>query len=132
MAERIDAINKTRDNNGAYFDYSAHVTDVSLDDPDIKIFQNKYGTYLDCQLHKELCQARNTMRQLEYAYPKSAHVRTLAPVVYHYTIQAKTEKSLSTAFELSDFCHTITQVLISGITHSMMHRLLLAKGHGKL
>jgi hypothetical protein len=45
------------------------------------------------------------------ACPHSHYVEILAPVVYRYTAQAKTEKCPITAFELSDFCHTITQVL---------------------
>jgi|GEM_PF-1236035 len=115
LTERLDAIDKTRDNNSVCFDYSSHVTHLNINDPDIKIFQNTYGTYLDCQLHKELCQTRNTIRNLEQIYSHSTHVHALAPIIYHYTTQAKTEKSLAFAFKLSDFCHTITQILANGM-----------------
>ncbi len=128
LTERIDAINKTRNNNGLCFDYSSLVTHTHADDPDINIFQNRYGTYLDCQLHKELCQIRNEMRQLEYTYPNNAHINILAPTIYHYTAQAKIEQSLSIAFELSDFCHTITHVLANGM--QILHDASSAIGRG--
>jgi hypothetical protein len=113
-AERIDAINQTQKNNAKSFDYSQQVAHLNADDPDA-IFRNTFGTQLDCQLHKELCQTRSSMRHLERTYHNSPHVQILAPVVYRYTAQAKKESSPLVAFELSNFCHTITQVLAHGM-----------------
>jgi len=111
LTERINAIDETCNTNGKCFDYSLQVPHLSANDPDIVAFQDKHGTQLDCQLHKELCQTRNTMRNLEHSYSNDPHVQILAPVVYRYTLQAKNEKCPLVAFELSDFCHTITHVL---------------------
>jgi hypothetical protein len=115
LVERINAINETRSNSDKCFDYSSQVSHVSSVDPDAKAFQNRYGTYLDCQLHKELWQTRNTMRDIENAYSNDPHVQILAPVVYRYTTQAKNEQCPLVAFELSDFCYTVTQVLANGM-----------------
>ena len=115
LTERINAINTTRSQHGKCFDYSSHTTHINSNNPDAKIFQNRYGTHLDCQLHTELCQTRNTMRNLERTYCHNHYVEILAPVVYRYTAQAKNEKCPIIAFELSDFCHTITQVLSHGM-----------------
>ena len=49
---------KHMNHNGKCFNYIAQAPQLSLDDPDIKTFQNNYGTHLDCQLHKELCQTQ--------------------------------------------------------------------------
>ena len=75
----------------------------------------KNKTALDKQLHKELCDTRNTMNHLERAYSHDLHVQILAPIVYRYATQAKNEHCPLKAFELSDFCHTITQVLENGM-----------------
>lgn len=115
LTERINAINTTRSQNGKCFNYSSRATHVNSNDPDAKAFQNRYGTQLDCQLHTELCQTRNTMRNLEHTYSHNHYVEILAPVVYRYTAQAKNEQCPILAFELSDFCHTITQVLSHGM-----------------
>ena len=128
LAERINAINQTRSSNGKCFDYSPQVTPLSFDDPDAQAFHHRYGTQLDCQLHKELCQTRNTMRQLEHTYSNDAHVQILAPVVYRYTLQAKNEQCPVAAFELSDFCYTITQVLSHGM--HVLHNTTYAIGKG--
>ncbi len=112
---RINAINETRSSNGECFDYSSRVAPLNLSDSCPKEFQNTYGTELDCQLHRELCHIRNTMSNLEQTYAGNVHVETLAPIVYDYTIQAKCEQSALLAFELTDLCHTITQVLENGM-----------------
>ena len=115
LADRINAIDQTRKYNGNCFNYASQVSHLKLDACDEKVFQNTYGTHLDCQLHKELCQTRSTMRHLESTYSRDLRVQILAPVVYRYTAQAKNEKCPLVAFELADFCHTITQVLSQGM-----------------
>ena len=115
LHNRLVAIEQTRKQNGRCFSYIAQAPQLNSHDPDIKTFQNTYGTHLDCQLHKELCHTRNTMHQLERTHSHNPHVQILAPVVYRYTTQAKNEHCPLTAFELSDFCHTITQVLAHGM-----------------
>jgi hypothetical protein len=115
LHDRLTAIEQTRKQNGRCFSYIAQAPQLNSHDPDIKTFQNTHGTYLDCQLHKELCHTRNKMHHLERTYAHNPHVQILAPVVYRYTAQAKNEHCPLVAFELSDFCHTITQVLEHGM-----------------
>lgn len=115
VTNRINAINQTRSNDRKLFDYSSRITPLSGNGPTPKEFQNTYGTELDYQLHQELSYVRNTMGHLEQAYPGNRHIEALAPMVYDYTIQAKCEQSVLLAFELTDLCHTITQVLENGM-----------------
>jgi len=55
------------------------------------------------------------MSNLEQTYAHNEHVKTLAPIVYDYTIRAKCEQSPLLAFEMTDLCHTITQTLEHGM-----------------
>lgn len=128
LHNRIAAIEQTRKQNSRCFSYIAQAPQLNSHDPDIKTFQNTYGTHLDCQLHKELCHTRNKMYHLERTYMHDPHVQILAPVVYRYTAQAKNEHCPLVAFELSDFCHTITQVLEHGI--HILHDASFAIGKG--
>ena len=115
LTERINAINVTWNQQGKVFDYSSQVAGIGYDGSDGKVFNNTYGTQLDCQLHKELMQTRDTMHNLERIYYNDPYVQVLAPVVYRYTVQAKNEQCPLAAFELSDFCYTITQVVVNGM-----------------
>jgi len=55
------------------------------------------------------------MQQLERTFAHSHHVHVLSPVVHHYAAQAASEQCPIIAFGLSDFCHTVTQVLSHGM-----------------
>jgi hypothetical protein len=55
------------------------------------------------------------MRNLKHTYSYNHYIEILAPIVYRYTAQAKNEKCPLVAFELSDFCYTITQILSHGM-----------------
>lgn len=78
-------------------------------------FSNTYGTQLDCQLHKELCEVRSAVDQLARNFPENEHVLNLAPVVHLYAAYAKTEENPFFAFELADFCRTVAQTLSHGL-----------------
>ena len=114
-AERIKAINRTRSQRGRCFDYSSQVHRFNAEDLYAKEFNNTHGTQIDCQLHKELYQSRSAMMQLERTYFYNHHIHIIAPIVHSYAAQAKIEKNPLTAFKLSDFCHTVTQVLAHGM-----------------
>ena len=115
LIDRINVINQIYKSKPKHFDYSEQIAQLHLNYDNEKIFQNTYGTQLDYQLHKELCQTRSTLFSLERTYSYNHHIQTLAPIVYNYTTQAKQETCPITAFELSDFCHLITQVLSQGM-----------------
>ena len=70
------------------------------------------------------------MHHLERTHSHDPHIQILAPVVYRYTTQAKNEHCPLVAFELSDFCHTITQVLENGM--HILHDASSAIGKGVL
>lgn len=116
IKERISAINRTLAESGACHDYSACVVAFGKSDKYAVDFNNMYGTELDYQLHKELCETRQQVFDLENKYYTNHHVKTIAPAIYYYAAQAKKEKDVQTAFQLSDFCYTLTQVLSCGMT----------------
>ncbi len=74
-----------------------------------------FATELDYQLQQELTASRHTMNQLERRFAHKYHVQVLAPVVYHYATQAEYAHNAVVAFELSDFCYMVTQVLTHGM-----------------
>ncbi|HLC07326.1 MAG TPA: RNase A-like domain-containing protein [Candidatus Babeliales bacterium] len=95
LVDRLNALEKTRSQKN--------------------ISSHGFTTELDYQLHKELTESRNTMNQLERRFAYAHHVQVLAPVVYHYASQATHEHCPIVAFQLSDFCHMVTQVLLHGM-----------------
>ena len=117
LLERAKAIEKTRQNPNLCFEYSSHVSHLkdSAHDKYADAFNKTFGTHLDCQLHKELCETRNAVIQLQQDRPRNFHTTIIAPVVHHLAAQAKTEQNPAAAFELSDICHTITHVIVKGI-----------------
>ncbi len=114
--QRGFALSRTLSRKGACYNYSSQVPPASPNDTYAPIFSNTYGTPLDCQLHQELCQTRSTMTQLEYDFPQSQHVQAIAPMVHHLAVKAKVEKAPDVAFEISDFCYELTQVVAKGVT----------------
>lgn len=109
VKKEAERIRKT--NPHGYFDYSSQVPPPIPDDRYAAVFKNTYGTALDCKLHKELHQTRTTMIQLERTFLYNEHVRLVAPVVHHLAARAKAEKNLTTAWELSKLCRTVTSVV---------------------
>ena len=112
---RIAAIEQTRRQQGQCFDYASQVSRLDYNDKYTVIFSQTYGTPLDCQLHKELCQTRSMMMQLERDFSQSYHVQIFAPIVHGLAAQAKTEQSPSKAFVLSDFCYDFAQIVAKGM-----------------
>lgn len=113
--ERINAINLTLSQNGICSDYRNRVIRVGKSDKYPKEFSNTYGTELDYQLHKELCDIRQQVFDVEYKYYANYHVKTIAPSIHYYAAQAKKEENVRAAFQLSDFCHMLTQILSQGM-----------------
>lgn len=113
--ERINAINLTLSQNGICYDYRNRVMKVAKSDKYAKEFSNMYGTELDYQLHKELCDVRQQVFDLENKYSSNARIKTIAPSIHYYAAQAKKEENVRAAFQLSDFCHMLTQVLSHGM-----------------
>jgi hypothetical protein len=74
-----------------------------------------FATELDYQLHQELDESRHTMNQLERRFPHVHYVQVLGPLVYGCVTQAEHARNAIMAFELSDFCHMVTQVLTHGM-----------------
>ena len=115
LQSRIRAIECTKSQNNKCFNYKSHVPALSFSDQYSDAFNNTFGTALDYQLHKELCNIRNTIHILEVQFPHNNHVNVIAPIIHDCAAQAKKEKQIKKAFELADFCHAITNILSKGI-----------------
>lgn len=96
MADRLNALHVTRNHKNKSINVS-------------------FATELDYQLYKELTESRGTMHHLERNFAYSYHIKLLSPVVYNCATQAAREECPIAAFQLSDFCHTVTQVLQRGM-----------------
>lgn len=127
LRQRTEAINKTLSGNGSCFDYSSRVKHTKFNDANADVFDNCYGTELDKQLHEELCQTRTQMMQLETSHPDIIQIKTISPVVYHFTALAKQQTNPEVAFHISDFCHHLTQTAQAFGNAS----LIVFKGLGK-
>ena len=125
--QRSDALKKTIANSGTCFDYSAQVSHPTFTDPYADVFNNCYGTALDKQLHEELCATRTTIMELQSRHPHLIQVQTISPVIYHFTALAKEQTNPDVAFNLSDFCHHLTQAA-QGFGHAAK---IFARGLGK-
>ena len=126
--DRINALQTTCANQGKLFDYSSIVSPLDIKDHYFLEFSNTYGTQLDYQLHKELCDTRHRVNELMRTLPENEHVLSLAPIVHLYAAYAKTEKNPFFAFEIADFCRIITQVLSQGVEVLRDASLAIGKG----
>ena len=55
----------------------------------VEVFKYCYGTPLDKQLHQELYQTRISITKLHSEYHALTPIKTMTPVVYHFTALAK-------------------------------------------
>ena len=108
--KRLDAVNQTL-KSGYKFDYSSQVQHPKFSDSYADAFKNCYGTYLDKQLHEELCNTRIIIMKLQENYADNLHVRAFAPFVYQATGLAKQERNINKAFNLSDFSYDLAQIV---------------------
>ncbi|MBN2479616.1 MAG: hypothetical protein JXA94_05260, partial [Parachlamydiales bacterium] len=102
-------------NKALCFDYSKKVKQYSFNDQFAQVFDNQYGTFLDKQLHKELCETREKALSLNSRYPNDVHTQIITPAVCYFTAQAKVESDVKKAFNLSDFCYNVTNFLTTGL-----------------
>jgi len=70
------------------------------------------------------------MTQLERNFSHNQHVHIIAPAVHRFAAQAKVEQSPLVAFNISDFCHRVTQIVSKGL--HVLHDLSYAAGKGTL
>lgn len=96
MVDRLNALHVTRTHKNRCADAS-------------------FATELDYQLYKELTESRGTMHNLERNFAHSYHVIILSPLVRNCAAQAAQQQCPIAAFQLSDFCHMVTQVLQRGM-----------------
>lgn len=80
-----------------------------------EVFNYRYGTSLDKQLHEELCQTRSRILELSAKSFDNFHVRITVPMMSYYTALAKVQKSPTVAFNLADFADELTRVIARGI-----------------
>ncbi len=113
--QRANALQKTLSDNCVCYDYSSQVKNPKFTDPYSDVFNNCYGTALDKQLHEELCDTRITMMDLQSTYVDNLQVRAFAPLIYQATAQAKVEKNIEKAFNLSDFSYDLVRIVAGGV-----------------
>jgi len=128
LMDRARALEKTRNNPDAYFDYASHVPRVNGYDKYADVFSKTYGAALDCQLHMELCETRNAMIDLECNSPQNFRIKIIAPVVHHLAAQAKCEHNVYAAFELLDICYALTNVIRKGLQAARKYSCAVVKG----
>ena len=112
---RVKAAEQTRKQSYKCFDYSSQVKHPKFTDPYADVFNNCYGTALDKQLHEELCDTRITMMDLQSNYADNLQVKAFAPLIYQATAQAKVEKNIEKAFNLSDFSYDLVRIVTGGV-----------------
>lgn len=113
--QRIDAVTQTMERGGS-FDYSDMIDGHPIfTDPEAHVFDQCNGTFIDKQLHQELCLTRTTMHQLLEINPGSARVQAFAPMIDHLTALIKQEQDLVNAFGLADYAHDLLQIIAGGI-----------------
>lgn len=115
LNRRIAAAKQTIKSNRACFDYSNQIKKYSFSDEFADVFNYRYGTALDKQLHEELCETREMALNLNSRYPDDIHAQIITPAVCYFTAQAKVESDAGKAFNLSDFCSDIVRVFKKGI-----------------
>ena len=79
--------------------------------PHAELFEICQGTELDKQLHKELLDTITTTIDLTKQQPNNFFIQTNIPIIHHFTAFAKTQENFETAFNLSDFCYHMTQMV---------------------
>ncbi len=92
----------------------------------VEVFKYCYGTPLDKQLHQELYQTRISITKLHSEYHALTPIKTMTPVVYHFTALAKIQTDPTIAFNLADCCHHLTQglrTLASGVGKGIINTL---------
>jgi hypothetical protein len=122
--QRAQALEETLRTKAACADYSAEVELPDDSGDNVEVFAHCYGTPLDKQLHQELCQTRTAITNLHSEYPAFTPVKTITPVVYHFTALAKIQTNPTIAFNLADCCHHVTQglrTLASGLGQGVIN-----------
>jgi hypothetical protein len=122
--QRAQALEETLRTKAACTDYSVDVPLPQDVGENVEVFQYCYGTPLDKQLHQELCQTRTAITNLHSEYPALTPVKTITPVVYHFTALAKVQTNPTIAFNLADCCHHVTQglrTLASGVGQGVIN-----------
>jgi hypothetical protein len=122
--QRAQALEETLRTKAACADYSAEVQQPGDSGDNVEVFAHCYGTPLDKQLHQELCQTRTAITNLHSEYPALTPIKTITPVVYHFTALAKVQTNPTIAFNLADCCHHVTQglrTLASGVGQGVIN-----------
>ncbi len=55
------------------------------------------------------------MMDLQSSYADNLQVRAFAPLIYQATAQAKVEKNIEKAFNLSDFSYDLVRIVVDGV-----------------
>jgi hypothetical protein len=119
LEQRLHAAQAVINSKGLTFNYASQLKnkDNLGDDKDSAIFNNYYGTALDQQLHEELCEARQHIRELSRYYTSSEYPALYVPIISRVTSLAKQEQDLGSAFNLADCAHDLVTILSKGLSY---------------
>ena len=113
--QRIRAVTKTM-KDSSIFDYSNIIDEhPTFTDRDAHVFDQHQGTFLDKQLHKELCFTRTTMHDLLAKNQASIRAQAFAAMIDQLTALTKQEQAMNNAFNLSDCAHNLVRIISGGI-----------------
>ena len=122
-SQRMQALQNVKQSKGLMRDYSRLLQrHAPFADEYADAFDNCYGTALDQQLHRELCDTRVLMTELTSHYSSHDYPDFYAPIVYRCTALAKQESNISTAFSLADYSDALVRIVSNGmalITHGL-------------
>ena len=75
-----------------------------------ELFEFRYGTALDRQLHQELCRSRKIAFDLQTTYAGFENVEQIYGAVNHFSALSKAQTDARVAYNLSSFCQNACDV----------------------
>lgn len=122
--QRITALRLTliqrnyKDSSFQAYDYSHSLKNKqTFTDAYGDVFNYRFGTALDKQIHEELVKTRAQALELYTHHPTNLHAQILVPSINYFTALAKTQTAPHIAFDLSDFANSLVQVLSHGMEY---------------
>jgi len=112
--DRLAALEQTANNPNEIVKFSDEIKiteEISNNFLHSELFEDSQGTILEKQLHKELLETVATTIDLQKENPNDFFVTTNIPIIQHFAALSKVQENIAIAFNLSDFCYHMTQMV---------------------